>query len=56
MGPDDAALTVDERIAATVDGLHHEVVPELELRQTVHGKGVDGIGRLVGRPRDIRRR
>src|SRR5437762_1490252 len=54
--PDDAALTIDERVATTVDGLHHEVVTELELRQTVHGKGVDGIRRFVGRPGNVRGR
>ena len=34
--PDDAALGVDERIAALVDVLHDVVEAHLELRQAVH--------------------
>ena len=51
--PNDAALLIDDGIAAAMDVLHNEVVTKLELRKAVHRHGVDGAGGLVCWPRAV---
>src|ERR1700728_1345745 len=53
VGPDHSALSVDQRVAAVMNGLDDEVETELELRHAVERETVDGVLRLIGRTRNI---
>src|SRR5262249_50759956 len=54
--PHDAALLIDNGIAASVNALDDKVVAQLELRYAIHCEGVNRIRRLVRTRRRARRR